>query len=78
MTECEECMAAEKKAHDICSSWFGKQIDTDHHRLDFCWRYHQMRSSQRTYIQHMSDLGDNNVVLVIRVPSPWNLCMSQL
>ena len=34
MTECEDYLAAEKKAFDICSSWFGKQIDTDHHRFE--------------------------------------------
>ena len=55
MTECEDYLAAEKNAFDICSlsSWFGKQVDTDHHRFELLLEK-SPDAVKSAYIRHMS------------------------
>ena len=53
VTECEDYLAAEKKAFDICSSWFGKEVDTDFHRFELLLEK-SPEAVKSAYVQHLS------------------------
>ena len=53
VTECEDYLAAEKKAFDICSSWFGKEVDTDFHRFELLLEK-SPKTVKSAYVQHLS------------------------
>ena len=53
MTECEDYLTAEKKAFDICSSWFGKEVDTDFHRFELLLEK-SPEAVKSAYVQHLS------------------------
>ena len=66
MAECEDYLATKKKAFDICSSWFGKEVDTDFHRFELLLESPEAVKS--AYIQHLSS-PENKVTesLVMRM-----------
>ena len=54
VTECEDYLAAEKKAFDTCSSWFGKEVDTDFHRFELLLEK-SPEAVKSAYIQYLSN-----------------------